>query len=130
MKRIILLFVALLSMVITTQAQALKESKPFGSKGLYELMPTNDTISVVPVYSASVYTMDVDTNAVLQVDVSKSSPASFLWFEITADGTQRSVTFDIGLEAASSTVSANKSRTWGFVYIGNRYLLMHESAEY
>ncbi|WP_297096391.1 hypothetical protein [uncultured Draconibacterium sp.] len=130
MKQMILLFVALLSMVTVTQAQALKETKPFGSKGLYEITPVSDTVSVIPVYSASVFTMDVDTNIVLQVDTVSSSPASLLWFEVTADGTQRTVTFDIGLEAASSTVAANKSRTWGFVYIGNRYVLIHESAEY
>lgn len=130
MKKIILLFVVLVSMVAATQAQVLKESKPFGSKGLYEITPTNDTISVTPVYSASIYTMVVDTNMTLQVDVSRSTPAGLLWFKITADGTLRNVVFDTGLEAPATTVAATKTRVWGFVYVGNKYVLTHESAEY
>ncbi len=130
MKKIVLFLMLAIGFIATTQAQSLVDVKPYGSKGLYEVTPTNDTISVAPKYSASIYTMPVDTNVVLQVDVSVSNPCNMLWFELTADATKRYVTFDTGLEAATDSVAANKSKAWGFVYIGDRYVLMHESPEY
>lgn len=120
-----------MGMVLATQAQVLKASRPFGTKGLYEIAPTNDTITVTPVYTASVYTMSVDTSITIQVDVSKSNSCNQLWFEITGDATKRYVNFSTGFKgAATDSIAANRSRTWGFVYIGSKYVLMRGSADY
>ena len=125
-----ILLLALVAAINVNAQEALTSVKAYGSKGLYEVTPTNDTIEVTPRYSASIYTMPIDTNVVIQVDISTSNPANLLWFELAADATQRTVTFDTGLEAAASTVAANKTRAWGFVFIGDRYVLVHESTEY
>lgn len=130
MKYFILLLIVLVVDSLSVEAQKLTSVKPYGSKGAYELTLTNDTITVTPKYSASIYTMPIDTNVLLQVDTTASFPCNLLWFELSADATKRYVTFDAGLAAAGDSVSANKSKAWGFVYTGNKYVLINESAEY
>ena len=130
MKRIIFLIMLMVGFVAAGNAQKLVSSKSFGSKGLYEVIPTNDTISVTPKYSASAYVMDVDTTVTLQVDTIKSNPCNLVYFQLTADGTKRYVNFGSGLTAAQDSLSANKTRVWGFVFIKNKYILTHRTQEY
>lgn len=130
MRKIVLFLMLMAVSVVATQAQTLKSVKPYGSKGLYEITPANDTISVTPKYSASVYTMDIDTTMTIQADVSRSNPCNQVWFELSADASKRYVTFDTGFKAPPDSLSAQKSRTWGFVYTGTNYVLLYKSAEY
>ncbi|MDX9703924.1 MAG: hypothetical protein RBU23_12910 [Candidatus Auribacterota bacterium] len=121
---------AILLASFSAGAQKLTSVKPYGSKGLYEITPTNDTVSFTPKYSATAYVMAVDTNMVVQVDTLSSNPCNTVYFQFTTDATKRYVTFGSGLVAGADSIAANKSRTWGFVFIRGKYILMHRSAEY
>ena len=120
----------LVASMLGAEGQSLTSVKPYGSKGLYEITPTNDTVSVIPKYSASAYTMPVDTNVVLQVDTASTFPCNLVYFQLTADASKRYVTFDDGFEAAPDSLSATKTRTWGFVYIRGKFVLLQRSSEY
>ncbi len=130
LKILIAFIMAMMVATISAPAQKLTSVKQYGSKALHDVTPTNDTLSFAPKYSATAYVMEVGTNMVLQIDIVKSNPCNTLYYQLTADGTKRYVTFDSGLEAPADSISANKSRTWGFVFIRYKYILMHRSAEF
>lgn len=130
MKYFIVLLMALVLGCFSAGAQKLTSVKPYGSKGLYELTPTNDTVSVAPKYSASAYVMAVDTNMVIQADAAAALPCNLAYFQLTADATKRYVTFGDGFEAAPDSLSASKTRTWGFVYVQGKFVLLQRSSEY
>lgn len=130
LKILIAFVMALLVASISAQAQKLTSSKQYGSKALYDVTPTNDTLSFAPKYSATAYVMPIATNMVLQVDTINSVPCNLLYFKLNTDNTKRYVTFSTGLQAVRDSISANKTRTWEFVFIRGKYVLLNRSAEY
>lgn len=130
MRRIVLILVVLIASVLVTEAQKLTSVVPYGSKALYEVTPTNDTLIFTPKYSASAYVVPVAENKVFQVNTLSSLPCNIVYFQVSADATKRYVTFSTGLQASRDSIAANKTRTWGFVYVKNKYVLHSRTAEY
>lgn len=121
-------------LMVTAGAQTkLVDTKPFGSKGLYTIAPTNDTITIVPKYSASAYVMPVDTNVYIMVDTTASLPLNIVYFEMKADATKRYIYFDAGFQAvpAVDSINSNKTRTYTFVTTkAGKFTLLGRSTEY
>ena len=133
MKHFLILFIALLAFSMTAPAQKLESAKPYGSKGLYTVTPTNDTITVTPKYSASFYTMPIDTNVYIMVDTTAALPLNLVYFQLTTDATKRYVYFDTGFQAvpAVDSIAASKTRVYTFVTsTAGKFTLVGRSTEY
>lgn len=133
MKKLAFLLVALLALVVGSSAQStdkLVGHSSFGTKAAYEVTLTNDTVEFTPKYSATAYIFPVDTNVVIQADTLKAVPGNLVYFQLTSDATKRYVTFSTGFTTNADSISASKSRTWGFVFVRGKYVQINRSAEY
>ena len=133
MKKIILLLMAFVLLVSTSEAQKLVSAKPYGSKGLYTLTPTNDTVTITPKYSASAYVCPVDTNLYFFVDTAASTPLNLVYFKFTSDATKRYIYFKTGFEGVSAvdSIAANKTKVYNFMTTtAGKFVLLGKSAEY
>lgn len=129
------LFVFLLAMIMalgSAQAQKLESAKPYGSKGLYTVTPTDDTITIAPKYSASAYVVPVDTNVYMAIDTTYSNPLNLVYLQLTADDTKRYVYFISGFQAAADdSINATKTKVYTFVTsTAGKFTLIGKSAEY
>jgi hypothetical protein len=133
MKKFFLMIMALVLVFATAEAQKLVSAKPYGSKGLYTITPTNDTITITPKYSASAYVMPVDTNVYIMVDTTAALPLNLVYFQLKADATKRYVYFDTGFQAAPAvdSIAATKTRVYTFVTSSaGKFTLIGRSTEY
>lgn len=133
MKKFILLFMAFVLLMATAEAQKLVSSKPYGSKGLYTLTPTNDTVTITPKYSASAYECPVDTNLYFFVDTTASTPLNLLYFKFTSDATKRYIYFKTGFEGvpAKDSIAASKTKVYNFITTtAGKFTLLGKSSEY
>lgn len=132
MKHLLLLMTMVLSLTVGLKAQTLTKTSPFGSKGAYALHMDNDTVTVQPKYSATLYSCIADTNVWLNVDVSKSTPLSQLYFEVATDSTKRYIHFDTGFSniPITDSIAANKHKLYFFLYNGSKYIRTNSGGEY
>lgn len=133
MKGFILLVMSVLLLFATAGAQTkLVDTKPYGSKGQYTITPTNDSITIVPKYSASAYVCPVDTNLYFFADTTAALPLNILYLELKADATKRYIYFKTGFAGVSAKDSlTNKSVIYTFVYSkAGKFTLLGKSAEY
>lgn len=117
----------------TAEAQKLVSAKPYGSKGLYTITPTNDTITITPKYSASAYVCPVDTNLYFFVDTTASLPVNLVYFKFTSDATKRYIYFKTGFEGvpAKDSIAASKSKVYTFMTTtAGKFTLLGHSTEY
>lgn len=116
----------------SAEAQKLESAKPYGSKGLYTVTPTNDTITIAPKYSASAYVVPADTNVYMAIDTTLSAPLNLVYIQLKADETKRYVYFIDGFQgAANDSITANKTKVYTFMTTtAGKFTLLGKSAEY
>lgn len=130
-KHLLFVMTILLASVLFAGAQEkLVSHKSFGSKAAYEVALTNDTVEFTPKYTVTSYIVPVDTNVVIQADTLKAKPGNLVYFQVTADATKRYVTFSDGFTANADSLSASKTRTWGFVFVRDKFVQINRSVEY
>lgn len=133
MKHLIILLIALVALFATAEAQKLESVRPFGSKAMYTITPTNDTVTVTPKYSASVYVCPVDTNMYFFADTSAGLPANTVYFKFTSDATKRYIYFKTGFEGVpvKDSIAASKTKLYQFVNsTSGKFTLIGKSSEY
>lgn len=131
MKYLILIMMVVM-MAMGAEAQTLESAKPYGSKGLYTITPTNDTITIAPKYSASAYVMPADTNVYVAIDTTLSAPLNLVYIQLKADASKRYVYFIDGFQGASTdSITANKTKVYTFMTTtAGKFTLLGKSAEY
>lgn len=131
MKKFFVMMMILMVSVLVAGAQSkLVSHNSFGSKAAYEVTLTNDTVEFIPQYTTTAYIMPVDTNVVIQADTLKAKPGNLVYFQVTTDATKRYVKFDSGFTTNADSLSASKTRTWGFVFVRGKFVQINRSAEY
>jgi hypothetical protein len=132
MKKLLMMMVLVASVLMANAKETLISHKSFGAKAAYEVNLTNDTVAFTPRYTITGYQFAVDTNVVIQANVTKANPGNLLFFEIEADSTKRYVTFDTNFIGVGATDSLNiaKTRLWGFLYMNGKFVQINRSAEY
>lgn len=132
MKTFIMFLMAIFMASFTAEAQKLTSVKPYGSKGLYTVTPTNDTITIVPKYSASGYVIPIDTTVYLAIDATSSLPLNLVYLQLKADSTERFVHFITGFQAAATdSIAATKTKVYTFITTNTgKFTLLGKSAEY
>ncbi len=104
--------------------------KMLGTKAAYTVVLENDTVEFQPRYSVTSYIVPIDTTVLITADTTKTDPGNLLYFQVTADGTKRYVNYGNGFQTISDSLSANKSRTWGFVFIRGKFVQTSRTGEY
>lgn len=78
-----------------------------------------DTIEVAPNNLTLTYaTLSLDTNVVVDVNVDNSIIGDMIFLEITADSTNRHLTFNDNVTAVADSVVATKTKLFCFVFNG------------
>lgn len=124
---------AMVLLFATAEAQKLVSAMPYGSKGLYTLAPTNDSVTITPKYSASAYVCPVDTNLYFFVDTTASLPLNLVYFKFTSDATKRYIYFKTGFEGvpATDSIAASKTKVYTFMTTSaGKFTLIGKSTEY
>jgi len=124
---------AFMLLMATAEAQKLERATMYGSKGLYTLSPTNDSVTIVPKYSASAYVCPVDTNLYFFVDTTRSVPLNLVYFKFTGDASKRYLYFKTGFEGVPTkdSIAANKSKVYAFLTTtAGKFVMIGKSTEY
>lgn len=80
------------------------------------------TITVAPDnYTLTYGTLSVTGAATITATETNSIVGDQIYLQVTADGTNRALTFTGGITAATYTVTANKTVLLGFVYSGSQW---------
>lgn len=115
MRKLFIALALLFAFTLTTEAQTV--SYPFGDAD--EVTPTLVNDSLVTVETSNLVTyvdMTVDTTVYIDVDATGIRTGALMYFEVTADGTNRTLKFSSGLTAEDETVTANKTSLYTFIY--------------
>lgn len=73
-------------------------------------------------YTLTYGTLSVTGTATITATETNSIVGDQLYLQVTADGTNRALTFTGGITAATYTVTANKTVLLGFVYSGTQWM--------
>ena len=99
---------------------------PFGNRMATTLVSA-DTVDVSPKNLTLTYAMmDMDTNAVINVNTVNSIVGDRIVFEFTADSTTRQVVWNSNITALSDSVVATKTKLFEFVCNGTSFLQIGE----
>lgn len=81
------------------------------------------SIDVTLTESVTLATLSLTGDATIDLDAeSKCSPGDQVVFKLTADGTDRDVTFGTGFTGPVNTVTANKTDVVTFIYDGTGFI--------
>lgn len=96
---------------------------PFGAADYQTVTATNDSVQFSTDNQWTFVSSSIDSNTVVKCTAgSEIRTGALLFVELTADGTNRTVTFT-GLTAPSTTFTASKTRIMTFVYRGGYKLI-------
>jgi len=119
MKRIITFFIVLTALLVSTQVEAQKKYA-FGSR-TGETLTSAVAVSVTPAATLTVYTVSADTNITWSVDNSYAVIGDRLVLAISADASNRVMTFGTNITATTDSVLANKTKLFEYIYTGSTY---------
>lgn len=120
---VVMCFIALL--VMPTTVEASDDKYRYGYKSSVELVSDADTITIEPNnLSCLVATVDADTNLIVSADVDNSIVGDLIFLEVTADDTDRTVTFGDNLTGTTATVDADGLKMFQLVYTGTAFVLI------
>lgn len=130
MKRFLMIMILAVTVLLAGAQDEMISHEVFGAKVAYEVTLSSDTVEFTPKYSTTAYIVPIDTNVVINTDVGKAVAGNVVYFDISADATKRYVVFGLGFHAVNDSISANKSRTFGYLYIRDKYVLVTRTSEY
>lgn len=94
---------------------------PYGNRSAVTLASA-DTVTVTPNNLTLTYvTLSLDTNVVVNVDVSNSIVGDRIVLDLTADATDRTVTFNEHIKGVAETITATKNELIEFIYNGTEF---------
>lgn len=128
--RLLVGMVVLMAFLFITQAftQSPPDKYQYGNRSSVTLTSA-DTIDISPNNLTFTYaTLSIDTNVVVNVDVDESIIGDRIVLEVTADATNRHLTFNNNITAVADSVVATKTKLFEFVYNGTGYKEVAEMA--
>lgn len=125
MKKFALIAIALLGFAFAN-AQVSNVKFPFGKSTI--LTSSNDslTLSLTPkntVEFVKVANTTLDTNLTVNLTTKYAEAGYILYLEVTADGTNRTLTFGTGMQGVALTVTASKTFLVTAIYDGSKYVV-------
>ena len=127
--KILLAFVMLMAIGLgqstTVQAQ---DKYDYGFRTAVDV-PITDTVMVeiAPLnISQMLASVALDTSVTVNVNVANSIPNDWLILKLTADETNRHVTFGDNITAIADSVIATKTKTFAFVFDGTAFIQVGE----
>lgn len=117
MRKLFATLLLMLAVTLATETQAQTISYPFGDAD--EVTPTLVNDSLVTVETSNLVTyvdMTADTTVYIDVVATGIRTGALMYFEVTADGTNRTLKFSSGITAADETVTASKTSLYTFIY--------------
>lgn len=95
---------------------------PYGYRQLITLTGATTITVTTNNYTLTYATFSVAANTALTATVANSIVGDMIWLEVTADGTNRVLTFTGNITATAYTVTANKTVLLGFVFNGTKFI--------
>lgn len=103
--------------------------KQYSHTGMTVETLTSDTvIDLTPSITEAGYTVTADTNITFDVSTSYVRPGAMIYIKVTADASNRIVTFRDNITATTDTITATKIKTYVFWYDGTGYILISSQA--
>ena len=108
-----------LALTFTVEAQS-TINYPFGAADYQTGTISGDTAIYITCSNQwTLITAAIDTTVQIRVTVGGGiKNGALLFLKLTADGTNRPITFPAGVTAAGETLTASKTKLWTFVYMG------------
>lgn len=121
MKRVIFLLALFIGMAVMSQAQTI--DYPFGAADYEAATIAGDTaIYITADNQWTCVSATIDTTVQVRVAVGDGiENGALLFVKLTADGTNRAITFPDGVTAAGETLTASKTKLWVFIYINDGF---------
>lgn len=117
MKKILL--IVMLIGLFAAQSEAQKQYK-FGTRTSVELSSAV-AVTITPVNTLTVYTIEADTNVTFNAVVTKSVIGDRIIISATADASARTMSFGTSMNGANDTITATKTMTYEFIYTGSTF---------
>lgn len=106
-----------LALAFTVEAQTI--NYPFGAADYQTETISGDTAIYITCSNQwTLITAAIDTTVQIRVTASGLKTGALLFLKLTADATNRPITFPAGVTAAGETLTASKTKLWAFVYMG------------
>lgn len=125
MKRLILFLILAISFAAASHAQAIKF--PFGNATTHTSDGDTIAVALTPANSVDYFTITnktMDAALTVNLNVTKAKTGHILYIEVTADGTNRNLTFGTGMTGTVLTVSASKTFIVMAVFNGTKYVVV------
>lgn len=86
-------------------------------------LTVDDTITIAPDnYTLTVAALSADTNTVINTTVARSIIGDEIMLKVTADATNRLISFTGNVTAINDSVLANKTKVFSFRYDGAKFI--------